>query len=121
VDLQPGGTYRIVMRSPDGVEYPLQGVYLEIVENERLVMTIDTEGHPAEWHDLFNEYRGRKRDAPAMRAIMTVAFEEHVGKTKLTVMQHFESTADHEAILKMGAAEGWAQSLERLEEHLAKA
>ncbi len=38
-DVRPGGAYRIVMRSPDGVDYPIKGVYREIVEAERLVMT----------------------------------------------------------------------------------
>ena len=30
-------------------------------------------------------------------------------------------TPDRDATLKMGAAEGWSQSLERLEQHVAKA
>ncbi|MGH8436022.1 MAG: hypothetical protein ACRERX_16430 [Pseudomonas sp.] len=41
--------YRIVMRGLDGVEYPLKGVYLEMVQSEGLVMTDCTEAHPAEW------------------------------------------------------------------------
>jgi uncharacterized protein YndB with AHSA1/START domain len=35
--LRPGGAYRIVMRSPEGVDYPMRGVYLEVKEPERLV------------------------------------------------------------------------------------
>lgn len=38
-DARVGGAWRIVMRSPDGVDYPGGGVYLEIVEPERLVFT----------------------------------------------------------------------------------
>ncbi len=38
-DVRPGGASLIVMRSPDGKEFPSRGVYLEVVENELLVFT----------------------------------------------------------------------------------
>src|SRR5215510_15164345 len=38
-DVRPGGSSLIVMRAPDGTEFPNRGVYLEVVENERLVFT----------------------------------------------------------------------------------
>src|SRR5215469_11621100 len=34
-DVRPGGASFIVMRSPDGNEFPNRGVYLEVVENQR--------------------------------------------------------------------------------------
>src|ERR1700726_2144334 len=39
IDLRPGGSNLIVMRSPDGLEMPNRGVYLEVKNNERLVFT----------------------------------------------------------------------------------
>ena len=39
LDVRPGGSSLVVMRSPEGQEYPNPGVYLEVVENERLVAT----------------------------------------------------------------------------------
>src|ERR1700694_3219429 len=39
MDLRPGGVFRTVMRAPDGTEYPTKGVFLEVVENERIVFT----------------------------------------------------------------------------------
>src|SRR3954465_11145788 len=39
LDLQPGGSNLIVMRSPEGVDMPNRGIYLEVVKNERLVFT----------------------------------------------------------------------------------
>src|SRR5690606_6855999 len=39
LDLRPGGASLCVMREPDGKEYPNPGVYLEVVENEKLVFT----------------------------------------------------------------------------------
>src|SRR3954463_6229809 len=38
-DVRPGGSSLIVMRGPDGTEFPNRGVYLEVVPNERLVFT----------------------------------------------------------------------------------
>src|SRR3954452_9884730 len=38
-DVRPGGKSLVVMRGPDGNEFPNRGVYLEIVKNERLVFT----------------------------------------------------------------------------------
>jgi uncharacterized protein YndB with AHSA1/START domain len=39
VDVRPGGASNIVMCSPDGQDMPSQGVYLEVVPNEKLVFT----------------------------------------------------------------------------------
>ncbi len=39
LDVRPGGANLIVMRGPDGNEMPGRGVYLEVVNNERLVFT----------------------------------------------------------------------------------
>lgn len=39
MDLRSGGGLRTVMRAPDGTEYPTAGVFLEVVENERIVFT----------------------------------------------------------------------------------
>src|SRR5690349_9515926 len=38
-DVRPGGSTLVVMRGPDGIEFPCPGVYLEVVKNERLVFT----------------------------------------------------------------------------------
>src|ERR1700674_4869075 len=37
MDFRPGGAFRFVMRGPDGKDYPFDGVYLEILEPERIV------------------------------------------------------------------------------------
>jgi len=39
IDLRPGGVFRTVMRSPEGQEFPNEGCYLEVIENEKLVWT----------------------------------------------------------------------------------
>jgi uncharacterized protein YndB with AHSA1/START domain len=37
IDLRPGGIFRTTMQSPEGVEFPNAGCYLEVVPNEKLV------------------------------------------------------------------------------------
>jgi uncharacterized protein YndB with AHSA1/START domain len=38
VDLRPGGVFETIMvNDADGAEYPMRGVFVEIVENEKLV------------------------------------------------------------------------------------
>ena len=39
LDVRPGGANLVVMRGPDGKDMPLRGVYLDIIENERIVFT----------------------------------------------------------------------------------
>ncbi len=106
LDPRPGGAIRIHMRAPDGVVYPMTGVFNEIVEPERLVFTsgaLDAKGNP-----LFE-------------ILTTVTFAEHGGKTKLTmhakVMMATAAAAPHLAGMEMG----WSQTLDRLAEYVAKA
>jgi uncharacterized protein YndB with AHSA1/START domain len=39
LDVRPGGSSIITMRSPDGAEFPNRGTFLEVVPNEKLVFT----------------------------------------------------------------------------------
>lgn len=102
VDLRPGGAYRFVMRGPDGKDYPMKGEYREIVPPERLIYT-----------DAFDV-----PDMPARESLVTVTFEEEDGKTALTIHSRFQSVEDRDAVLELGAEEGWRESLERLAEYL---
>ncbi len=98
-DVRPGGAWRACMRSPEGKDYWLQGVYREIVEPERLVFT-----HV--WED--------EDGKPGHETLVTVTFAEQDGKTKLTFHQAvFESVEQRDSHL-----EGWSESLDRLEEYL---
>ena len=102
MDLRSGGAYRFHLRSDDGADLWQQGVYREVVEPERLVCTYvwtDAEGNPTQPETL-----------------LTVTFEDHGGKTKLTLHQVlFESVAARDS-----HRGGWSSSLERLAEYLAK-
>jgi len=117
LDVRPGGAYRMVMRAPDGAEFPVSGKFLEIVEPERLVMTMDCSEHPDSWHDMVNPNRDKTRK-PVLDCVQTVTFENLDGKTKLTIRTRFESTAIRDAMVKVGMNEGWSSSLDRLAETL---
>ncbi len=115
LDVRLGGSYRIVMRSPDGVEYPLKGVYKEVNEPAQLVMTMDTSGHPGEWLHLFNTYRGARKDEPIQPLELTATFKEQADETTVTVLARFAEVADRDAHLTMGTTKGWNTSFDRLQ------
>ena len=101
MDLRPGGIFRTVMRAPDGMEYPTRGVFLEVVEPERIVFT---DGYEPGWQ-------------PVAEHFMTtlVAFEAlPEGKTKYTARVLHKSAADREKHEQMGFHQGWGESLDRL-------
>jgi uncharacterized protein YndB with AHSA1/START domain len=103
VDVRPGGGSRIVMRNPEGNEFPSEGVFLEVVPNERLVFT-----------DAF-----KKSWEPSAQPFFTciLTFEDAGGgKTKYTARAlHWSKEArdEHE---RMGFHDGWAQCADQLEE-----
>lgn len=121
LDVRPGGAYRIVMRGPDGKDYPVTGVYREVVAPERLVMTDDCSEHPDEWHDAVDPDRDKSQGNPSLESLSTVTFEEQNGKTTVTIRTLFPTAEVRNAMVRMGMNEGWSQSLERLATELAKA
>lgn len=105
MDLKPGGAFRTLMRAPDGTEYPTSGVFLEIVENERLVFT-----------DAYEP--GFVPSAkPFFTAVITFVGQPG-GKTLLTAEARHWRDEDRDAHERMGFHGGWGQSLERLAQHL---
>jgi uncharacterized protein YndB with AHSA1/START domain len=119
MDVKAGGAYRIVMLH-EGIEYPIKGVFREVIKPERLVMTMDCSEHPAEWQNLVKPDRKKGEDNPAGQMLETVTFEDQNNKTKLTVRITFDSSEIRDSMLKMGMNEGWSLSLDRLGDHLVK-
>lgn len=106
VDLRPGGSNLIVMRGPDGTEFPNRGVYLEIVKNERLVFT---DAYIKAWEPS---------EKPFFTGIIT--FEDEGGKTRYTARAVHWTVADREAHEKMGFHEGWGLCADQLAELAAR-
>ena len=105
LDLRPGGAIRVVMRAPNGVEYPMGGSYREIVAPERLVFTagaLDEKG------------------AMMFEFLHTLSFVEHKGRTTLTIHSRVIAKTPGADKDIGGFEAGMTQSLERLASLLAK-
>jgi uncharacterized protein YndB with AHSA1/START domain len=106
LDVRPGGSNLIVMRDAAGHDFPNRGVYLEVVENERLVFT---DAYTKAWE-------------PSAKPFMTVilTFEDEGGKTNYTARVLHWTAADRETHEKMGFYQGWGQCTDQLEALAAK-
>ena len=102
IDVRPGGSSLIVMKSPEGVEIPCPGLYLEVIPNEKLVFT---DAYTAAW-ELSNK--------PFMTAIVTFQ-DVGPGKTRYTATARHWSVADRETHEKMGFHVGWGMCADQLE------
>lgn len=99
-DVRVGGASLIVMRSPDGNEFPCHGVYLEVVENQKLVFT---DAFTSAW---------QPSEKPFMTVIVT--FEDEDGKTRYTARVRHWSSADRATHEQMGFEQGWGLCADQL-------
>jgi uncharacterized protein YndB with AHSA1/START domain len=95
-DVRVGGRYRLVMRSPDGEEHDVSGVYREVLPGEKLVFT---------W---------AWKSTPERQSLVTVLVKPDGDGTLLTLIheQFFDEAARdrHEY--------GWTGCLEKLATYL---
>ena len=106
IDPRTGGRSFVVMRDPDGNEYPNDGIYLEVVKNEKIVFT---DAYTIGWQ-------------PSQKPFFTgiITFEDEGGKTRYTARaRHWtmEAKEEHE---KMGFHEGWGLCADQLGELLKR-
>lgn len=94
-DARKGGHWRCCMRTPEGAELWLGGVYHEVIEDQRLVFT-----HA--WDD--------EDGKPGRETLVTVQFEDADGGTRMHFHQAgFDSTSSRD-----GHRSGWNECFERL-------
>jgi uncharacterized protein YndB with AHSA1/START domain len=96
VDFRPGGVFRLVMRMPNGVEFPMDTRFGDIVVPERIVFT------------------GKMHDGNDVST--TVTFSEKDGKTTVDVHQTYGFESDS----TRGAQQGWTATLDQLGEHVMR-
>jgi uncharacterized protein YndB with AHSA1/START domain len=99
VDFRPGGGFRFVLRSPDGKDMGMRGVYREIVPPDRSVHM-----------ESFDDYPGESQ--------VTAVFEEQDGKTTLTVSVLYPSQMVRDVVIQSGMEHGAAESYDKLAELL---
>jgi uncharacterized protein YndB with AHSA1/START domain len=95
---EKGGKIYIEMEGPDGVRYPMDGVFTEISDAKKIVFTA----------------RALDKGVPVLEDITTVLFEAQGNKTKLTVEAKVTKAVDSGENYLKGMNEGWNQSLDRL-------
>jgi PhnB protein len=91
------------MRSSKGRDYWLRGLYREVTAGERLVITLTV-----------NDSSGIAR----FDEVITVAFAEDRGKTRLTVQATASGSGDKAAAMIDAMQGGWHGSLDRLDSNL---
>lgn len=97
MDFRTGGKFRFAMTGPSGRQNtPFGGTYREIVPNRKIV------------YDNGFETKG------AGRMLVTVTFEEHEGRTTLTIRTVFESIAMRNSHTSRGFEQGTNSGLDQL-------
>lgn len=99
-DVRVGGTYRYVIRPPEGEQVAFSGSYTEITPHSRLVYTQRFEPFPDE-------------------VIITVTFEERGGKTHMTSRELYPSKEVREMVIASGMEHGMRETMDQLDELVA--
>ncbi len=98
-DAKPGNSIRVVMRAPNGAEFPMGGKFLEVAPPEKLVFT---SGALNEKGELMFEI------------LQSLTLIEKDGKTLLTLRSKVTKTTEGAGRYIGGFEAGMTQSLERL-------
>jgi uncharacterized protein YndB with AHSA1/START domain len=100
MDLRPGGALRIVMRGPDGSDYPMTGVFDEVQPPQRLSFNFTAE-YPA--------------GVAVLKGVTAITLTELDGKTQLVLTARATGLVPQAAQMLAGMEIGWSQTLERLQ------
>ena len=96
-DARTGGRYRWLMKSPDGTEHDVSGIYREVIPNEKLVFT---------W---------AWKTTPERESLVTLTFKSD-GTGTLMTLTH-EQFFDEE--VRDRHQNGWNGAIEKLDKFLA--
>jgi len=110
IDMRVGGRWNYVMIGPDGMEYPVHGVFSEIVPPEKIVTT-------DEFGDAYDEMPGV--DLPK-GLVATALFDDLGSRTRLTLRVSHATPEDRKKHENMGVVAGWNSSFEKMDEYLAE-
>lgn len=112
IDLRPGGEFFTVMCSPEGMEMPNAGCYLEVLDQQRLTWTSALE--PG-----FRPVAPSSDDGPGIGAFTASIMLEDEGEgTRYRALAMHQSEASRVAHEKMGFHDGWGAALDQLVAHM---
>lgn len=104
MDVRVGGQWRIHMRAPDGVVYPMTATYVEVAPPERLVYLVFAEDGAGN---------------VALECPTTVTFTAEGERTRVTIHEHAIGLTAAALQMLAGMEIGLSQSLDRLAALLA--
>lgn len=110
IDLRPGGVFRTTMQSPEGMQFPNLGCFLEVLPNEKLVWT----------NALLPEFRPSTLSATcgaedaAFMFTATIALAPHEGGTRYSARVIHADEAGCQKHAEMGFEQGWGIALDQL-------
>jgi uncharacterized protein YndB with AHSA1/START domain len=100
IELRVGGKWRSVLRSPEGKEMGMSGVYREIEAPERIVST-----------EAYDDY-------PGTETVNTILLDEVNGKTTFTCTILYPSKEVRDLVVGSGMEHGAAECYDRLAKFL---
>ena len=103
MDVRAGGSWRFVVRDPDGTEQGFRGTFREVTPPERIVWTWEWEGMPGHV------------------SIETATFEDLGDRTLMTSVALYHTTEERDGMLGSGMERGMNETYARLDELLARA
>lgn len=103
-DLREGGRWRVVMRAPDGVDYPAYGAYTSVRPIDHLAFT-------HQWEKQVVEVNPANH-----RTLVAVDLHDEDGKTRM----EFRQTGLVNAASRDSHIGGWCDSMDKLAEKLAR-
>jgi uncharacterized protein YndB with AHSA1/START domain len=102
MDVKAGGTWRFVIRDPDGAEHGFHGTYREVTPPERIVWTFEFEGFPGHV------------------SVDTATFVDLGDQTKMIATSLFHTLEERDGMLGSGMEKGMNETYQRLDEILAR-
>jgi uncharacterized protein YndB with AHSA1/START domain len=102
-DPRPGGLFRLCLRSPQGKDYWVRGVYREVAAPERLVITCTAED---------------EKGIPRLDETISVTFADEGGRTRLSLRATASGIGPEAEAMLAGMPKGWNQTVSRLDDHL---
>jgi uncharacterized protein YndB with AHSA1/START domain len=103
MDVRPGGKWRHTMKTPDGTEYPMEFVFVDVVKPTLI-----------SWQNVDH---GKRTGGPPT-TLNTVTFQADGEKTKWRLVARFNSIAERDMANNMGFAGMVSQGSDKLNELL---
>ena len=103
IDVKPGGAWRFIQETSEGIEYAFNGEFRDVEPPEKLSFTFEFEG------------------VPGHIVMQTLTLTEQQGKTRVTSVAAYDSLEDLDGMVNSGMESGARESWDRLAELIEKA